>query len=407
MKTIRNLLDRCLRYRSFRILMANLFPFLKRFKIINLIHKLNKGSFSDPYDIVEGQDIGVFRTYDIDTNKLGSVEKFHIDFRRLIKIEKDYTIGFVMNPDNYGLNNIKSACNILGVQYIIYNIKNPSLYREIVKSVCDGIFIYPVSDNNIIRNVFHEAAQILSSETKLNIYPSLRELNIYESKRTLANFLAINDIPHPATSVFYEYESAKNFLEVSKFPVVFKTHIGASASGVEILKNKKQALKLARQLFFKYYLRKMEIEKRSIEWGYMLLQEYIDEVKEYRVIKIGDSWFGYQKWKNQNQIFLSGSGMCRMINPREEVLNFCYNIAVKYHFTTMCFDIFENKQGQFLVNELQTWFGSYDPTEMYVDNIPGRYCRLDGKWIFEPGFYNIYGSILLRLTHMISLLQQE
>lgn len=407
MKLIGLLYFKCQRFRSFRILVANLYPILMKLKIINLLQKINKGSFDDPFDLSKKQGAikGLPRIYDIDISKMGPLEKYNVDFRQLIDPQREYTFGFLMNPGDYDVKNIRNACNTLGVNFIIYDINNPSLYKELSISECDGIFIYPVYGYVTMRNAFHEAAQILSSETGLKIYPSLRELNIYESKRTLAHFLAINGIPHPETSVFLDFKSARNFIETSKFPLVFKTHTGASAKGVEILKNKKQALKLARQLFYKYYYRKMEIEKRSIEWGYMLLQEYIDDAKEYRIIKVGDSWFGYQKWKSQNQVFLSGSGFQKMINPSEDILNFCYDIAFNYHFTTMCFDIFENKQGEFLVNELQTWFGSYDPSEMFVDNIPGRYRKVEGKWIFEQGFFNTHGSMPLRLIHFISLLQ--
>jgi glutathione synthase/RimK-type ligase-like ATP-grasp enzyme len=248
----------------------------------------------------------------------------------------------------------------------------------------------------------------LSTETELLIYPTLRELNIFEAKRTLINFLVINNIPHPATTIFYDYESARDFIEVCRFPLVFKTHVGSSANGVEILKNKRQALKLSRQLFNKYYMRKMETEKRNTDWGYLLLQEYFEDVKEYRIIKVGDSWFGHQKWKANSQIFLSGSGFVKWINPAKGLLDFCYDIAVKYHFTTMCFDIFENNQGDFLVNELQTWFGSFNPSQMYLeDGTPGRYRKLNGNWVFEAGLFNIYGNMLLRLVDFISFIQQE
>jgi len=407
MKTIGILVAKLQRFRRFRILVANLYPMLTKLKIIKLLQRINKGSISDPYDHEKNQNAGLINTYDIDINKLGPIESYNVDFRKFVSLYKDYTFGFLTKPNDYDLNNIRNACNILGVKVIIFNIKDPNLYYKIAKSDLDGIFIYPVFENDLIRNLFHEAVQILCSETKLRIYPSIRELNIYESKRTLADFLAINDIPHPKTSVFYDYGSAKEFLKTAEYPLVFKTHVGASASGVEILRNKKEALKLARNLFFRYYLRKLEVEKRAIEWGYMLLQEYIEDAKEFRIIKVGDSWFGYQKWKNENQEFFSGSGVCKMIDPPEDLLNFCRNISVKHDFTTMSFDIFENKKGNYLVNELQTWFGSYDPTEMYVDNTPGRYINLNGKWAFEPGFFNIHGSMLLRLIHFISILQQS
>ena len=405
MSIINILLTKLLRFRSFRIFLVNVYPVLKKFKIIFLFQKLNNGSFSDPWDHFEINKKGILKTHDLENfSATEALVKYTIDAENLIVLDRSYNFG-ILSGSVFDLNDIEQACKALNVKYTVYDIKDPALFEKITNSDCDGIFISPSFANVIDRNVFHELTQILSSETSLKIYPTVRELNIYESKRTLAAFLSVNKIPHPSTSVFYDFEKAKVFLDTCRYPVVFKTHIGASSSGVEILRNKKQAVKMAEQLFFKYYLRKMETEKRSIEWGYMLLQEYIDDVKEYRVIKAGDSWFGYQKWKEQHQIFLSGSGKQKMINPSFGLLDFCYGVAEKFHFTTMCFDIFENKKGEFLVNELQTWFGSYDPTEMYVNNIPGRYRMIEGEWTFEPGFYNVYGTNLLRIAHFISLLQ--
>ncbi len=394
-------------YQRFRVFFAELYPILKKIKVIKLLHTINKGSILDPYNHIKNVGTFVNRTYNVeDFNILESLDKYTIDFKSLTTSEKNYTIGFILNPNEYDLYNINESCKALDVKQVIFDIGNPDLYEELNNSCVDGILLIPSFENNIIRNAFHEAANILFSESCLKIYPTFRELSIYECKRSLANFLKINNIPHPKTKVFYDYERARNFIDVSDFPVVFKSNIGASSSGVEILKNKKQALSLARRLFFKKYLRRMETDKRSGEWGYMILQEYIHEVSEFRIIKAGDSWFCYQKWKSERQTFFSGSGMKKMINPLEVVLNFCYDLACKHNFTTMCFDVFMNKQGRLFVSELQTWFGSFDPSEMYVDNVPGRYYLKNGTWIFEPGFYNVYGSIALRLCHFMNLLSE-
>lgn len=392
MKIFAVILSKCERLRSFRILLAKIYPVLKKLKIIKGLQRLNKGSFSDAWSH--------FKDYD-------SLErKYVVDFNKLVNQRKEYTFGFLTNVLEADNEFIIKPFGLLGVKCLMYDISDASLYKNLAKCNCDGMFIHPVYSNNITRILYHEAVQILSAETRLKIYPTIRELNIYDSKRSLANFLAINNIPHPPTNIYYDYTSAKDFILRSEFPLIFKTHIGASSSGVEILRDKQQALRLARQLFNKYYLRKMETDSRSTEWGYMILQKYIENAKEFRIIKIGDSWFGYQKWKNEDQDFMSGSGVQKWINPSERLLDFCYDIAVRYSFTSMCFDIFENEKGEYLVNELQTWFGSYDPTEMCVDNIPGRYCKIEGKWTFEPGYYNIYGSNLLRLIHFISILQE-
>ncbi len=395
------------KYRWFRILFANIYPLLKKLGIISVLQQINRGSFSDPYNHLRPDQNPVLRTYDMENfDEADAFVKYTISPEKIVNAGRKYNFGIVHDSVS-DLNYLDQACSILGLDVTLFDIKDPGLYRNIKQSGCDGIFILPSFSTVLTRTVFHEVAHILSSETDLKIYPSLRELDIYESKRTLAAFLDINEIPHPQTSVFYNYAKASEYLETCSYPVVFKTHTGASASGVEILWNRKQALRMARQLFFKYYLRKLEGEKRSKEWGYMLVQEYIADVSEFRIIKIGDSWFGYQKWKDDDQLFLSGSGKCKMITPDEDLLNFCSDMAEKFRFSTMCFDIFVDKNGVKMVNELQTWFGSYDPSEMYVDNIPGRYRRLNGKWIFEPGFYNVYGSNLLRLADFISILQKE
>ena len=407
MKIISVLLPKLMKYRSFRLIMARTYPVLKKSGILGLLQKLNNGSMSDPYDHADSGKKGLMRTYDlVNFDAAGALKKYSVKATDLIKSDREYKLGLLVD-DDIEFNDLESACKALKIRYVIYDIKDPGLPEKLINTDCDGILILPYS-NSIVFRAFQEVTQILASETNLRIYPTLRELSFYESKLILANFLKLNNIPHPPTTVFYDYPRVKAFLETCQYPVVFKTSAGASASGVEILRNKRQAIKLAKQLFHKYYLRKFETERRDLVWGYMLLQEYVDEAKEFRVIKSGDSWFGYQKWKEPHQVFLSGSGLCRYtVSPSEDLLDFCKALADKYRFTTMCFDVFENKKGEYLVNELQTWFGSYDPAEMYVNNVPGRYRFIGGKWIFEPGFFNVYGTNLLRIAHFISLLQEH
>lgn len=396
MKILRIIVAKLKEYRSFRVLYAKAYPLLVKFKILKTLRLINNGSFNDAWGIAGREEI----------HGKSIIEKYAVDFTRLVKVDKKYRIGFLLDPTERDNENIDQACHILGIDYMLYEIRDPLLFDKLRESNCNALVICPSHDNNLIRSVFHEAAQVISSEMNIMLYPTARELSFYEAKRTLNNFLMIHNIPHPVTYVFYDLKAAFTFLDTSKYPIVFKTHLGSSSSGVEILRNKKQALKLARHLFHDYYLRKMETESRSIEWGYMLVQEYLEDVREFRIIKIGDSWFGYEKWKTDKQDFMSGSGVLKWINPTGELLDFCFQIASQHQFTTMCFDIFQNKQGEYLVNELQTWFGSYDPTEMYVDNIPGRYYRNGKEWIFEPGMFNVHGSMALRMVDLINELQK-
>ena len=73
----------------------------------------------------------------------------------------------------------------------------------------------------------------------------------------------------------------------------------------------------------------------------------------------------------------------------------------------MAMDVFESIDGQFYINELQSMFGSYKNSQMYINGKPGRYIYKEGQYIFEEGYFNIYGSCLLRVENFISILRQN
>lgn len=69
-------------------------------------------------------------------------------------------------------------------------------------------------------------------------------------------------------------------------------------------------------------------------------------------------------------------------------------------------DIFETVEGEFLVNELQASFGSYADSQMYVNGVPGRFKWENGKFVFEQGVFNLYGSNLLKIQDFMEILSR-
>lgn len=61
-------------------------------------------------------------------------------------------------------------------------------------------------------------------------------------------------------------------------------------------------------------------------------------------------------------------------------------------------------KGNYYVNELQSLFGSYNPSQMYINNIPGRFVYNDNRWLFEEGLFNGNGSANLRVEDFINKL---
>ncbi len=212
-------------------------------------------------------------------------------------------------------------------------------------------------------------------------------MRIYEAKRELAYFLRVNRIPHPETHVFYIMEEALEFARTCPMPQVFKTNTGASATGVEVLNERKALVAIIREVFLRHYVKRSLSDYRDIDYGHVILQEFISPVREFRVIKIGESWFGHEKLPGDTEL-MSGSGVNAWTPPPADLLDFCHDLATRFGFVTMCFDIFRSGDGPYLVNELQTWFGSYDNSQMYIDGVPGRYaCKAEG-WVFEKGYFN-------------------
>ncbi len=334
-------------------------------------------------------------------------EKYYIDFKKLLK--NDFIknkICFVMHESSQDYKNFKKACEELNIEFNYINPLSNNFFKEIKKINPDGIIYRPAHHNSIIRNMFDEKLWILEKDYNNKIYPTPLELFIYESKRRLAYFLENNNIPHPDTHIFYEKIEAIEFIKKINYPIIFKNNLGSAAAGVVILNNFKEALSFVDNIFDNYYLKKYA-DKRDFDWGYVLFQKFIPQVREFRIIKIGDSWFGHEKLKKNKDIFHSGSGEVGWIKPDERLLNFCYELANKFNFTTMAFDVFEDKSGNYYINELQTWFGSYNPSQMYINLVPGRFIKFNNEWVFEEGLYNINGSASLRIIEFLKILNKN
>ena len=73
----------------------------------------------------------------------------------------------------------------------------------------------------------------------------------------------------------------------------------------------------------------------------------------------------------------------------------------------MAMDVFETSDGNLLINELQSIFGSVDTAQMYIEGIPGRYKRINGDFIFEEGRFCKNASCNLRIKDLLIILSQQ
>ena len=136
--------------------------------------------------------------------------------------------------------------------------------------------------------------------------------------------------------------------------------------------------------------------------GFVIFQEFIPHEYEWRCVRIGDSFFAHKKIARNNKS--SGTLIKAYDKVPEALLDFIREMTERTGLSSVAIDLFE-RDGMFLVNEIQCFFGQSDPYQMLVDSVPGRYRLADGKWIFEPGDFASNECYDLRLEHALTLLR--
>ena len=112
---------------------------------------------------------------------------------------------------------------------------------------CEVFLVWPEVALSVWREVFDERLKILTEDLNKEIFPSYREIWLYENKRRVREWLVAHNIPHPKTWIFYDLDEAMEFLKTVTFPIVRKTAFGAASHGVKILYSRKEAEKDVRR----------------------------------------------------------------------------------------------------------------------------------------------------------------
>jgi len=328
----------------------------------------------------------------------------------------------------------QNACESYGINFVVVDILRAD-FLDCLKAINPTFCLaQPPGMVLLYKRMFDERIFAIENYLGIKVFPAYHEIAIHENKNALAYFLEANDIPHPKTMVFYSKKEALDYIKTAKLPLVAKTTIGAAGSGVKILINRKQALKYAKIAFSKgisrrfgpnkktgtpkswfmkavkspdYFFSKLKEYKsraRDLQYGYIILQEYIEHNYEWRCVKIGESFFAYKKLKIGDKA--SGSKQFDYGEPPIEILDFTRNLCNNHNFSFMAIDLFY-VNGKIYVNELQTIFGHKNSFICMVREQKGRYLYRNGNWSFEAGDFNTNESYNLRLSHILSLYNEK
>jgi len=311
----------------------------------------------------------------------------------------------------------RQACIALSIEYIILDLLDNHWIENIKAAKVDGILVRVKGNFQEHKALFDERLRIIRFDLGIPIYPSYNEMFLYENKRMYAYWLKAKGFPHAYTHVFYEKVKAKQFLQQAKYPLVFKTNGGASSSGVTIIENKRKATHYVNRVFgINPYLSFGKIPWTR-KWGipipkigmaqkhYVIMQDYIPIKWEWRIIKIGDSYFGHQKLLKGK--FASGSDRVGWVEPPKELLFMIKEVCEVGKFDSMAMDVLESIDGKYYINELQSLFGSFLPYQMKINDVPGRFIFINNNFVFEAGEFNACNSNILRVKDFICKLTND
>jgi hypothetical protein len=299
-----------------------------------------------------------------------------------------------------------AACREIGVPYCTIDIERADWMAQVQESGCDAFLVWPTANLNVWKQMYDERLAILSGPARKLVYPEFDAMWIYESKRRMHYWLSAGGFPHPETWIFYNREEAMAFAETAELPIVTKTDLGAVSSGVQIIRHRRELRAIVRTAFGRGVLRR-GTDRRDRQWGNILFQRFVAEASEWRIIRIGDSYFGYEKIRVGD--FHSGTGLWRYIEPPENLLNLTREITDRGGFTSMSVDILVDATGKFYVNELQGVFGMLKDYACMVDGKTGRMLRdaATGRWRFDEGDFCRNRMCNLRVEVVLEMLAER
>lgn len=299
-----------------------------------------------------------------------------------------------------------AACRDLGLSFKLVDLLADDWIARFRDGGFDAVLVWPSSVTTVVKATYDYRLRILEHDLGLLVYPTWEECWLTEHKPRLRDWMDAHRIPHPRTWVFHDVERARQFAREAELPIVCKTATGAGASGVAVIRTRKQLQTTIEQAFGPG-LRAKRYDALDRQRGFVYLQEYFPDVDEWRMVRIGDSFFGYRKEKGADGLH-SASHKWSWIDPGAELLDLLKRVTDAGGFTSMNVDIFKTPDGRLRVNELQTVFGCTTPAiYMKVNDVEGRYLHKNGAWVFDPGDFWSNHMCNLRLDYLLTVLARR
>ena len=246
-------------------------------------------------------------------------------------------------------------------------------------------------------------------------FPNSLMLWLFDDKIRESFFLKQHGHPVPDTFVSFSEAEARAHLEGATYPLIAKTHMGASASGVVRLRDRAEALRMLAGVFRKPTLLEKVVEKyhylprlakgdfllaRKVRYldacpRYLYVQAFIETDSDWRITTLGRDLVSVFVRRNRPDDFrASGSGLWEMVEPDNlpaEACDLALEISNRHGFTSMAYDFMRGPEG-WVIGEISM---SFVLNEVYTRTLFRR----------TPQGYEQQAPIPIGVMHLTALLE--
>lgn len=274
------------------------------------------------------------------------------------------------------LDEFRSACEMLSLDHRIIEIGRNDWMEQLDQ--VDAFVWRPVMDDPGIMAEIRIKITLIES-MGIPCFPNSLMLWLYDDKIRETYFLRQHGYPTPHTFVTFDEKEARTYAVQATYPLVAKTHMGASSSGVMLLRSEREAELLLSQIFakqtiwnkamVKYFYRPriakgdflllMRYRFRNNFPRYAYFQEFMISDGDWRITTLGPDLVSVFMRRNRPGDFrASGSGLWEMVMKEQlpkEACDLALHISNCHGFTSMTYDFMLGPQG-WVIGELSYTF---------------------------------------------------